>query len=123
MEHVRIVGEEAVETPEKVRLRRIKEARDALAKRHAEDPAGVARYQARQAHLAAAKKRERERFETRCLGQAPEPEPMPKNPTGVSKSEWRIEKARILRERRKALAEARRYLGRAGTADTNGLKH
>jgi hypothetical protein len=43
---------------------------------------------------------------------------MPKKPTGVSKSEWRIEKARILRERRKALAEARRYLGRAGTAET-----
>ena len=50
------------------RATRIAAARAELARRHAEDPGAVERYEARQARLAAAGKRERERFEHLVLG-------------------------------------------------------
>lgn len=51
------------------RSERIAAARAALAERYAADPAGVARFNARMAHLAAARKREQQRIDHLVLGQ------------------------------------------------------
>lgn len=106
------------ETPEQKRLKRIAKARAALAAAAAANPDRVDRFNARMANLTAARKRERERIDTLCLGVRPDPEPMPKKPLGMSKAEWKVEKARIQRERKRADEEARRYTGRAGTPET-----
>lgn len=64
-------------TKELTRGERIAQARAELAKRHADDPAAVSRFQARMAALTLAKKREQERFEHLVLAK-----PRPKAPTG-----------------------------------------
>ncbi|HEX2594791.1 MAG TPA: hypothetical protein VHL34_25025 [Rhizomicrobium sp.] len=109
---------EKEETPQERKQRRIAEARADLAARYAADPEGVQRFQSRMANLAAVRKRERERFERLVLGTPPEPEPMPKKPTGMSKAEWKVEKARIQKERKASAAEADRFEGKAGTPQT-----
>jgi hypothetical protein len=73
---------------------RIAASRAELARRYAEDPAAVTQFQARMARLATARKREQERFETRCLGVLPPAPNVGPKPKGMSKAEWRIEKRR-----------------------------
>jgi len=112
------VGVDVNEDRVPTKAERIAAARADLARRYAENPEAVQRFEARKAHIEVARKRERQRVETLVLGGKPDPEPMPKKPAGMSRSEWKTKKAGILRARRQADAAADRYLGKAGTPET-----
>lgn len=103
---------------EQTRAERIAAARRALADAKAADPAAVDRFEARMARLTAAAKRERERFETRVLGRSPEPPPLPKKPAGMSKRQWKVEKARLRAEAAKDATLALKWAHKQGTPET-----
>lgn len=105
---------------EKTKAERIAEARADLARRYAENPDQVRQFNQRTARLDAARKRERERFETKVLGQAPE-RPALKKPAGMSRAEWKVERKRRQAEALAAMSPALKWAGKQGTPET--LEH
>lgn len=101
----------------RARLERIAQARADLAQRKAQHPDLVDHFELRMARLNAARKRERERFETKVLGQAPELPPL-KKPKGMSKPEWKIEKRRLQDEALAALSLSAKWSHKQGTPET-----
>ncbi|WCT73942.1 hypothetical protein PQ455_01535 [Sphingomonas naphthae] len=85
-----------------------------MAARYAADPAAVARYQARQGRLADAMRRQRQRVDERVMGYRPDPPKLGSKPAGMSKAEWKVEKARLRSEAMKGS----RFTGFAGTPET-----
>jgi hypothetical protein len=103
----------------KAKAARIAASQAALAQRYADDPDGVARFNARMAHLAAARKRERERFETRCLGNKQAAEPLPKKPNGMTRQEWKLEKARLRAAAAQPTTLVEKWSHKQGTPETH----
>src|SRR3546814_6894910 len=66
----------------------------ALAEAYAADPGSVERFNGRMARIDAARKRERQRVEHVALG-ADRPEPELVRPDGLSRQQWKTEKARL----------------------------
>lgn len=107
-------------SPAQIRAERIAAARAALRAAYDADPEATQRFNARMANLTAAKKRERERFEMRCLGKKPEIVIGPR-PKGMSKAEWRIEKARRQKQALTSISLAAKWSHKQGTPET--LEH
>jgi len=92
LKEVRDGPAKAVRDSAQAYLARIRAARTALSRQNAED--AVAKYESRLARLAAAEKRARLRRDLNVFGKRPEPV-VPKRPEGMSKQEWKAEKAKI----------------------------
>jgi hypothetical protein len=108
-------------TAAEIRAERIAAARSALSAAYQADPEGTERFKARMAHLTAAKKRERERFETKCLGKLPDPPPVGPRPKGMSRAEWKIEKRNRQHQARTAQSLPAKWSHKQGTPET--LEH
>ncbi|MEG3089601.1 hypothetical protein [Sphingomonas sp. PB4P5] len=105
---------------DETRAIRIDRARRALAERAAAFPGEVAQANLRLSRIDAARKRERQRFETLVLGQLPKP-PVFKKPKGMKASVWRKEEARLIAEAQAAESIAARWSHKQGTPET--LEH
>jgi hypothetical protein len=101
------------------KVERIAQARAELARRIAADPAGHDRARARMAKLTAAAKRERERFETRCLGKKPPAPALPPKPKGMSRVQWKVEKVRLRAEAEAGQSLAAKWSHKEGTPETH----
>ncbi|MEG3089517.1 hypothetical protein [Sphingomonas sp. PB4P5] len=110
----------AVSDNNDTRAQRIARARQALADRAATNPGEVDRVNLRLSRIDAARKRERQRFETLVLGHLPTP-PVFKKPKGMKASVWRKEEARLIAEAQAAESIAARWSHKQGTPET--LEH
>lgn len=108
-------------SPHERRRRQIALSRERLAARYEADPEGVARFNARLAHLDAARRREQARIDQLVLSKRREPAPLPKKPAGMSRAEWKAEKARLRAEAAKPSTLAEKWSHRQGTPET--LEH
>lgn len=94
------VNEDLVPT----KAERIAAARADLARRYAENPEAVQRFEARKAHIEAARKRERQRVDR--IGRDGRPDdPDLTRPSSLSRQAWKIERGRRQAMFRKAMAD------------------
>jgi hypothetical protein len=99
------------------RAQRIARARQALAERAAAEPGEVAQANLRLRRIDAARKRERERFDTLVLGQLPPP-PVFKKPAGMTTKAWRKERERLVVQAQAEKSLAAKWAGSKGTPET-----
>jgi hypothetical protein len=102
------------------RAERIQRARKAMAERAAAFPSEVTQANLRLSRIDAARKRERQRFETLVLGQLPTP-PVFKKPKGMKASVWRKEEARLIADAQAAQSLPAKWSHKQGTPET--LEH
>ncbi|QQV76516.1 hypothetical protein H5J25_13785 [Sphingomonas aliaeris] len=107
-------------TSKETQAQRIARARQALADFAAANPGAVDRVNLRLSRIDAARKRERDRFETRVLGRLPEP-PVFKKPKGMTASVWRREQAKLIAEAQAAQSLSVKWAHKQGTPET--LEH
>lgn len=110
------MGVDVTEDRVPTKAERIAAARADLARRYAENPEAVQRFEARKAHIEAVRKRERQRVEH--LGEEARPaDPDLIRPGGMSRQDWKIERNRRLRSHRKAMVDWNR---KCRTSKLNG---